>query len=263
MTTAETLVALVTGGARGIGLACVDRLIADDFQVVIGDALGEQGRREASAAAAEGHAVSFEPLDVRDDDSVQSAIQSVLRRFGRLDVLVNCAGIQKHARTEELSLDAWGEVLDVNLSGTFRCLQAAGKVMLLAGSGAIVNISSIAGERGGVRRAAYTVSKAGVSALTRVAAAEWADRGVRVNAVAPGFVETPMVRSAIADGRLAEADVINRIPIGRLARPEEIADVVGFLVSQSASYLTGQTIVVDGGFLVDYGVPVADERANA
>ncbi|MDQ3688652.1 MAG: SDR family oxidoreductase [Chloroflexota bacterium] len=241
--------ALVTGGATGIGWAVAERLASEGWRLVIGDVNVAIGRsRERSAD------VIFRRLDVRSRDEALTTAEWIHEQFGSLDLLVNNAGVQKRGPTVSLEWDDWMAVIDVNLHGVFNCLQAAARVMLPAQSGSIINIASIAAERGVPGRAAYCASKAAVVALTRTAAVEWGASGLRVNAVGPGFVETTMVRQAMDDKQLDEAEVLGRIPTRRMARPEEIAAVVSFLASPAASYITGQVIYVDGGFLADYGV---------
>ncbi len=241
--------ALVTGGATGIGWAVAERLASEGWRLVIGDVDVAMGRsRERSAG------VTFRRLDVRAREEALTTVEWIREQFGSLDLLVNNAGVQKRGPTVSLEWDDWMAVIDVNLHGVFNCLQAAARVMLPARSGSIINIASIAAERGVPGRAAYCASKAAVVALTRTAAVEWAASGLRVNAVGPGFVETTMVRQAMDDMQLDEAEVLGRIPTRRMARPEEIAAVVSFLASPAASYITGQVIYVDGGFLADYGV---------
>ena len=177
------------------------------------------------------------------------------RRWGRLDALVNNAGIQRHAPLESLAPQDWLAVLNVNLHGTFNCLQAAATYHVAQGSGAIVNLASVAATRGAPGRAPYAASKAAIVSLTKTAAVEWSARGVRVNAVAPGYVETDLVRTAIADGRISLDPIVARIPAGRLATPSEIASTIVFLCSDAASYISGHVLHVDGGFEADYGVP--------
>jgi 3-oxoacyl-[acyl-carrier protein] reductase len=250
--THETKVVLITGGARGIGWATADEFATRGWHVTIGDVdLAEAQRR---AAAHPGKMLAL-ALDVTDREAVTDAFAASLRHWGRLDALVNNAGIQRHAHLESLTFENWSAVLDVNLNGSFHCLQAAARTMLPHGSGAIVNVASIAATRGAPGRAAYAVSKAAILSLTRTAAVEWAERGLRVNAVAPGYVETDLLTTAIAEGRLNTAPIIARIPTRRLAEPREIAKSIYFLCSDDASYINGHMLHVDGGFEADYGVP--------
>lgn len=252
-------VALVTGGARGIGWATCEELLADGWHVVVGDI------DEAAAQAREeqGHSVDGMGLDVTSEQSVEAVVRSTIDRHGRLDVLVNNAGVTHLAPIESFPHDAWTRVLETDLHGVLRCMQAAGRHMLSVGHGSIVNITSIAAQRGCPGRAAYAASKAAVVSLTQTAAIEWARRGVRVNAVGPGYVETDLVRQLIDDGQVDRDPIVARTPLGRLALPAEIARAVRFLASDAASYITGQVLYVDGGFLADYGVAssvVPDDR---
>jgi 3-oxoacyl-[acyl-carrier protein] reductase len=247
-------VAVVTGGASGIGLGIVERLVRDGCVGVITDIDEAAGPRETERLAATGARVVFRRMDVTQEADVDAVVPAIAADLGGIDVFVNNAGIQHHAPLEDMGLADWRRVLSVDLDGVFLGTRAAGRVMLGQGSGSIVNIASVSGARGAPGRAPYVVAKAGVSALTQVAAVEWSGRGVRVNAVAPGYIETPLLRSYLDRGMLSEAEILARVPIGRLASVSEIADVVAFLASPAAGYITGQTVVVDGGFLVDYGV---------
>jgi 3-oxoacyl-[acyl-carrier protein] reductase len=238
-------VAIVTGGEQGIGWGIASRLDADGWRVV---AAG------LSPGRTPGSGVEFRPLDVRDRELAQATIADIADEYGRLDLLVNNAGIQRHARTEEMSWQDWTDVIDVNLNGVFNCLQAAGRIMLAAGEGSIVNIASIAAERGGAGRAPYCAAKSAVVGLTQVAGVEWAPRGVRVNAVGPGFVDTGVMHDAVAHSRLDPAEIVERIPAGRFGGPADIAAMVAFLASAEAAYITGQVFFVDGGFLANYGI---------
>jgi 3-oxoacyl-[acyl-carrier protein] reductase len=242
-------VAVVTGGTGGIGTAVGSRLLTDGWTVVAADLRPEPRPALAGAELLE--------LDVSDHAAVRVAFEAIASRHGSLDLLVNNAGTTRQAPLAELSWEDWSSVVAVNLHGVFNCLQAAGRLMLAAGGGVIVNVTSVAAERGSPQRAAYSATKAAILGLTRSAAVEWASRGVRVNAIGPGYVETGIYRAAVDAGRIRESDVLARIPAGRLATLEEVADGVAFLISPAARYMAGQTLYLDGGFLADYGVPPA------
>jgi 3-oxoacyl-[acyl-carrier protein] reductase len=252
--TGEQRVAVVTGAASGIGLGIIERLAGDGFVAVITGVNESLGRAAAARLAEAGARAEFRRMDVTSEADVDSVVEAIAAEIGTVDVFVNNAGITAHAPLEDFALDDWRRVLDVNLDGVFLGLRAAGRVMLRQGTGSIVNIASVAWERGAPGRAPYVVSKAGVVGLTRVAAVEWSSRGVRVNAVAPGYIDTPLLRRAYEQGAVDEQHVLARIPAGRVAQVGEIAAVVAFLCSPAAAYITGQVITVDGGFLADYGV---------
>ena len=192
------------------------------------------------------------PGDVSDEGSVRGMFEAVLGEFGRVDALVNNAGISAIVPAEETTLADWRRVLEVNLTGPFLMSREFGKEMLRAGSGSIVNISSIAGLLGIADRAAYNASKHGVIGLTRTLAAEWGGRGVRVNAVCPGWVKTEMDVEDQAGGGYTDADIEGRTPMARFARPEDIAQAVAFLANPALSgYINGHTLSVDGGWYGD------------
>ncbi|MGH3383405.1 MAG: SDR family NAD(P)-dependent oxidoreductase [Nocardioidaceae bacterium] len=255
--TARTPVAVVTGGCNGIGRVVGERLAADGYRVLAAD-LVQADLPPAGPGSDPG--VSWVELDVTDPAQVTEVFGRVASEYGGIDVLVNNAGIQRHRAIEDLTWEEWSAVVDVNLHGVFACLQAAGRHMLASGRGAVVNISSVAA-RGSAGRAPYATTKAAIVGLTATAAAEWAARGVRVNAVAPGYVDTGVFRAGVEAGTLDVDTILARIPARRLAQPTEIADAVSFLVSDRAGYITGQTLYVDGGFIVDYGIPLATRPA--
>jgi NAD(P)-dependent dehydrogenase (short-subunit alcohol dehydrogenase family) len=243
-------IAVVTGVSHGIGRA-------------IAQALAEAGARVAAThhdaavcarvAAELGEHHAGVVMDVEQRASIEAAAAKVVETLGEPTVLVNNAGINRIGPAETLAEADWRDVLGVNLTGVFLTCQVFGARMLAAGRGSIVNIASITGaEMGTPGRAAYAASKAGVVGLTRVLGVEWAGRGVRVNAIEPGPVRTPMVERAIADGIISEAEIIDRIPAGRLAEPDDIAGAVLLLVAPESAFVTGQTLVVDGGYLA-YG----------
>ncbi|HTN56148.1 MAG TPA: SDR family NAD(P)-dependent oxidoreductase, partial [Microbacterium sp.] len=208
--TSQTPVAIVTGGSAGIGWEIGQRLAADGYRVIAAD------RVPGFTAADNPVGIIWRELDVTDHDGVDRVFGEVEAEFGPIEVLVNNAGIQRHRGLEDLTWDEWAAVVDVNLHGVFNCLQAAGRRMLAHGDGRIVNISSIA-SRGSADRAPYATTKAAVIGLTSTAGAEWAARGVRVNAVAPGYVDTGVFRQGVEAGTLDLDTILSRIPAKRLA----------------------------------------------
>ena len=234
-------VALVTGAAQGIGEATARLLAAEGARVACADV--NAAGVEALASAIGGLAVSG---SVSDPAVAAGWVGAIVERFGQLDVLINNAGITRDAMSHKMTMEQWDAVLEVNLKGTFVCAQAAMAAMRERGSGVIVNTASI-GAFGNIGQANYSASKAGIIGLTRTLALEGARSGVRVNAVAPGFVETPMT-AAIPDA--LREQMIARIPLKRTAKPEDVARVHVFLVSDDAAYVTGQLVVVDGGLTI-------------
>jgi NAD(P)-dependent dehydrogenase (short-subunit alcohol dehydrogenase family) len=243
--------ALVTGGAKGIGLAISQELVALGWNVVVtGRDAAAIDAAVAGLASGPGKAIG-RVMDVRDRASIDSVIADIRSEFGSLDSLINCAGVIIRNESEVLSEADWETVIDTDLSGVFKCSQAAFADLEKAKGATIVNVGSIAGSVGIAGRAGYTAAKAGLEGLTRTLGLEWADRDIRVNAVAPGWTRTEMVAGGIKDGRLSEAALTSRIPQKRLAEPSEIAKVVLFLMSSDSSYITGQTITVDGGITIN------------
>ena len=243
-------VAIVTGAASGIGAATARAFGAEGARVVIADVDAEQG-----AAVAREIGGRFEPVDVADAGAVERLIRTTASGEGRLDVLVSNAFATVVGPLESLDVDGWRWTLEVTLTAGFTALRAAAPLMRAQRSGSVVNVASISGLGGDRGLAAYNAAKAGVINLTRTAALELASSGVRVNAVCPGLVDTPPLRRAfqIAPDRRHVAEAA--IPLGRLARPEEIARVILFLASDDASYVTGAAIVVDGGLTAWTGIP--------
>ena len=238
-------IALVTGAARGIGLATVERLLQDGWKVALLDIEG--GNLEATMSRlAKPEATLAIVADVSDPAQVKAAIQQVSERFGRLDALVNNAGIAIFKPLLETSFEDWSKVLAVNLSGPFLCTQAAAPLMAANGGGAVVNITSISGLRASTLRVAYGTSKAGLAQLTKQQAIELAQLGIRVNAVAPGPVDTAMAKAVHSpEIRAAYHDAV---PLARYGLESELANAIVFLCSDKASYITGQVLAVDGGF---------------
>jgi 3-oxoacyl-[acyl-carrier protein] reductase len=250
-------VAVVTGAGRGLGAAIAEELAARGAAVVVADVDGEL----AAATAGRIAATPAEPLrransatcDVSNPAAVAALVDAVVAEHGRIDVLVNNAGVGAVAPSEELSLEVWSRTLAVNLTGTFLCAQAAARHMLPAGRGVIVNVGSVFAATGMPMRAAYAASKHGVVGLTKVLGTEWATRGIRVVAVDPAYVRTALDDADQRAGGYTAEDIERRTPMGRYAEPAEIARVVAFLASDDASFITGSEIAVDGGWLAHGG----------
>lgn len=235
-------VALITGGARGQGAAHAERLACEGAVVVIGDVLDEAGAVTRDALVAAGHDVTYVHLDVCDPLCWEAVRALLDERHGRLDILVNNAGIIHAATIEQESLEAWNRLMAVNLTGAFLGLHTMIPLLRRSPHGAVVNTSSIFGPSGAIGNAAYAASKSGLLGLTRTAALELVDDGIRVNALVPGGVSTPL------NAHEKEGGVIPETPMGRRADPVELASAVAFLVSDDAGFMTGAELVVDGGF---------------
>jgi NAD(P)-dependent dehydrogenase (short-subunit alcohol dehydrogenase family) len=239
------MVAVVTGAARGIGLAVARRFLDDGYSVALLDIDAATLVQTAATLAPPERVLAIE-CDVAEPAQVQSAIDRVAARFGRIDALVNNAGVAVFKPLLDTTYEEWARVIAVNLTGPFLCTQACAPVMLAGGGGAVVNVGSISGLRASTLRVAYGTSKAALMHLTKQQAAELGERGIRVNAVAPGPVDTAMAKAVhTPDIRAGYHDAI---PLNRYGTEEEIAAAVAFLCSDAASYVNGQTLAVDGGF---------------
>ena len=245
----EDRVAIVTGAAQGIGAACAERLVADGAAVALWDVDDARGAELAKRLAASGARAQYMHCNVARKAEVDAALAETIAAFGRVDALINNAGIFKASDFLEITEADWDAVIDVNLKGAFLVGQAAARVMAKAGSGAIVNMSSVNGVLAIPSIASYNVSKGGINQLTRVMALALADKGIRVNAVAPGTIATELAKNAVLGSEEAKQRIMSRTPMKRLGEPGEIADVCAFLVSSASSYMTGEIVYVDGGRL--------------
>jgi meso-butanediol dehydrogenase/(S,S)-butanediol dehydrogenase/diacetyl reductase len=254
-------VAVVTGAARGIGLAITEWFLAHGYRVVLLD-IDRRQLAKTARTLADAERVMVIGCDVSDARQVKSAVSRAVKRFGRIDALVNNAGVAVFKPVLETSLKEWTQVLATNLTGPFICTQACAPVMQRSGGGSIVNIASISGLRASLMRVAYGTSKAGLIHLTKQFAAELGTVGIRVNCIAPGPVDTAMAK--LVHTAAIRRDYHDSIPLNRYGRLEEIADAVGHLCSPAASYVNGQTLAVDGGFdATGIGLPTLRRNARA
>ncbi|MGW4769936.1 glucose 1-dehydrogenase [Nocardia sp. NPDC004278] len=235
-------VALISGGARGMGAAHARALVAEDARVVLGDILDDEG---AALAKEIGDSAAYVHLDVREKQQWQDAVAEAVQRFGSLNVLVNNAGIVNGNLLVDFELAEWQKIIDINLTGTFLGMQAATPAMIEAGGGSVINISSVEGMRGSPGLHGYTATKFAVRGLTKSTALELAQYGIRVNSIHPGLIRTPMTEGIPED--------FLQIPLGRAADPAEVSALVTYLASDESSYSTGAEFVIDGGLTV--GVP--------
>lgn len=245
-------VAVVTGASKGIGKAIAASFAKEGAAVVLAsrsmNAL-EEGVREIKAAGGEASAIS---VNVRSVESINDLIKKTVDRYGRLDLLVNNAGITMGGASEDLAPDDWRTALETDLFGVFFSCQAAARVMIPQGGGNIINISSVNGILAAPRRAAYCASKAAVNELTKVLAIEWADRKIRVNAIAPGYIRTELVQDVIDKGAISMDAILRRTPQHRIGEVEDIANLAVYMAGEESSYMTGSIVNIDGGWLA-YG----------
>lgn len=243
-------VAAITGGASGIGYAFAERWIAQGGRVVVldmnSDGLATSVERLGGVDVARGVLT-----DVTSHESVDAAFASIAAEEGRLDVGLNCAGMSNPGPTADMPDEDWIRLLDIHVNGTMRACRAAYSLMKSGGRGSIINVSSVASFMGMPKRASYCTSKAAIDGLTRSLAVEWVGDRIRVNTVAPGYVRTAFTARLIEQGKLNVDPIVARTPMARFAEPEEIAGAIAFLASDDASYVTGSTLVVDGGMTVD------------
>jgi 2-hydroxycyclohexanecarboxyl-CoA dehydrogenase len=245
-------VAVVTGGASGMGLAIARHLAARGDRVGVLDLQGEAALRAAAELRESGAAAIGVEADVADRRAVDSALDKVRAELGPVAIMVTSAGLDAFERFTDITIQSWERILAVNLTGTFHCLQAAVPDMLQARWGRIVTISSSSAQSGAARMGHYAAAKAGVIGLTRSLALEYARKGITVNVVTPGMIDTPMLRRAASGGDIGtvEKTAAMAVPIGRAGTPEEIAATCGFLCSDGAAFITGQVVGVNGGMVI-------------
>jgi len=237
-------VALVTGAAQGIGKAIALLLAEKGADVVVSDINVEKAQETAREIEEKGRKSMALKVNVADPDEVEKMVEAIIERFSRIDILVNNAGITRDKLLLRMSSEDWDAVLDVNLKGVFNCTKSVIKYMSKQRSGKIVNIASVVGLMGNVGQANYAASKAGVIGFTKTVAREFAQRGININAIAPGYIQTPMTE--VLPERVKE-ELMRLIPMGRLGQPEDVAQAVLFLVSEASNYVTGQVLNVNGG----------------
>jgi len=241
-------IAIVTGSTKGIGRAIAIGYANEGATVVVCGRSVDLAQGLAEELMSQGKKAVAMRLDVADSDSITQVFDQVVKEFGRIDILVNNAGISPiWKRVEDTPKEAWDQIINTNLTGTFLCAQAGGRVMIKQKSGKIINMTSVGGEVALTKLVAYCASKGGIAMLTRVMAAEWAPHNVCVNAIGPSFVETEFTAGLRGNERIYD-DLMSKNPMKRFAQPEEIVGAAVFLASDEASYITGQTIFVDGGW---------------
>jgi NAD(P)-dependent dehydrogenase (short-subunit alcohol dehydrogenase family) len=248
----DDVVVIVTGASQGIGAACAERLAQDGASIALWDVDDERGLVLAGSLAERGKRAIYQHCNVSQKDDVDAALAATLRSFGRVDALINNAGVFKAANFLDITEADWDAVVDVNLKGAFLVGQAVARAMtanLNPQGGVIVNMSSVNALVAIPNLASYNVSKGGINQLTRVMALALADQGIRVNAVGPGTIATELARNAVLGSEEAKRRIMSRTPMKRLGEPSEIAEVCAFLISSAARYMTGEIIYVDGGRL--------------
>lgn len=244
MSTLKDKIAVITGGSNGIGKATVEKFAAEGATVVIWDIVEEKGREVAKSMQANGQNVYFQKVNTASFEEVENAVKEAVNTHKRIDILVNNAGITRDSTLLKMTQEQWQQVIDINLNGVYNCTRAIAPVMTENGFGVILNASSVVGLYGNFGQTNYSATKAGVIAMTKTWARELGRKGVRVNAVAPGFILTDMVK-AMPEEVLAK--MAAKVPLQKLGEPEDIANIYAFLASDQAKYISGATISVDGG----------------
>jgi NAD(P)-dependent dehydrogenase (short-subunit alcohol dehydrogenase family) len=245
-------VAIVTGAGRGIGEAIVRRFAREGASVVAAQRSSEDGEALVAAVSEDGGRAISIPTDVRNEASVEELVRRTIEAFGRLDILVNNAGVGIRRTVTESTMDEWDEVMEPNVRGVFLCMKYGIRPMVDQGSGSVINMASVASYVGFPRDAAYCASKGAVLMLTKQAALDYAALGIRVNAICPGFIDTPMLRyycDQQPDPEAAWREVLDQHPMGRVGTPEDVAGAAVFLAGADSAWITGSALTVDGGLL--------------
>jgi len=239
-------IAIVTGGAQGIGKATVERFVQEGATVILWDVDGKKGLEISEELCKRGFDTEFQRVNVADFGEVENAVNRTIEKFGRIDILINNAGITRDATLKKMTEEQWRQVINVNLTGVFNCSKAVSKFMLEKKKGCIINASSVVGLYGNFGQTNYAATKSGIIGMTKVWARELGCKGIRVNAVAPGFIATDMVK---AMPEKVIKIMQEKTPLGRLGKPEDIANTYLFLASDEASFINGAVLSVDGGMI--------------
>jgi 3-oxoacyl-[acyl-carrier protein] reductase len=242
----ENKIAIITGGAQGIGKATTEKFVIEGAKVAVWDIDEVKGQEFCNLLKSEGHGVEFFKVNVAKNEDVKNNVEEVIKKFGTIDILINNAGITRDSTLKKMTMEQWQQVIDVNLTGVFNCTQAVSAVMLENGYGKIINASSVVGLYGNFGQTNYVASKSGVIGMTKVWARELGRKGINVNAVAPGFIATEMVK-AMPENVIKMME--EKTPLGRLGEPKDIANAFLFLASDEASFINGAVLSVDGGII--------------
>ncbi|MBS7313347.1 MAG: 3-oxoacyl-[acyl-carrier-protein] reductase [Candidatus Onthomorpha sp.] len=243
----ENKVAIITGGTAGIGAAAAKKFAQEGAKVTVWARNAEKGKAFVEAMAKEGYTICFDAVDTSNYEQVVAATKRVFDANGKIDILINNAGITNDSTLKKMTPEQWQSVIDINLTGTFYCTKAVNQYMVEAGWGRIINVSSVVGLYGNFGQTNYVATKAGVIGMTKTLCRELGKKGVTVNAVAPGFIATDMVAKMPED---VLAGMVAKVPVGRLGKPEDIANAFCFLASDEAAYVNGAVLSVDGGMTV-------------
>ena len=242
----ENKVAIITGGAQGIGKATTQKFVEQGAKVAVWDIDDKMGLELCDFLRSKGHNVEFFKVNVANNEEVKNNVEEVIKKFGTIDILINNAGITRDSTLKKMTQEQWQQVINVNLTGVFNCTQAVSLIMLEKGEGKIINASSVVGLYGNFGQTNYVATKSGVIGMTKVWARELGRKGIIVNAVAPGFIATEMVK-AMPENVIKTME--EKTPLGRLGKPEDIANAYLFLASDEASYINGAVLSVDGGII--------------